>query len=140
MRNMLKLLCALTIFITAALTYFWPTIKMMLAENSHYTELDKREYDFYTPDILKKIPRITSRYDFDYVKISGPASHIYAVHFYDTVDTSKIDTYLTSTGYRRQNKCHIEAACWRGKDPQEVVTVSILEDPAAVLVAVIYKF
>lgn len=111
---------------------------MEFSGSAHYTEQDKREYRFYTPDILKNIPHISPQYDF--ANITGPASHVYAIRFYNTNDVSKIDAYLNKMGYRKQETCHIEAVCWRGDDPQEVVTVSKREKPEALLVSVIYTF
>lgn len=135
-----KVLSGVVIAVAAALVCAWPYIKMEFAGNAHYTEQDKREYQFYTPDILKKIPRISPQYDFDFANITGPASHVYAIRFYDTNDASRVDSYLNSIGYKKQESCHIEAACWRTNDPQEVITVSMLENPEAILFSVIYTF
>lgn len=140
MRKSVKVLSGIIIVVAAALVCAWPYIKMEFAGSAHYTEHDTREYQFYTPDILKKIPRISRQYDFDFANIMGPASHVYAIRFYDTDNVSKIDAYLNRMGYKKQETCHIEAACWRSNDPQEVITVSTLENPEAILVSVIYSF
>ncbi|AHG20069.1 hypothetical protein Z042_10840 [Chania multitudinisentens RB-25] len=140
MRKSLKVFSCIAIAVAVVLIFAWPYITMEFAGSAHYTEQDKREYNFYTPDILKKMPRITPRYDFDFANITGPASHIYAVRYYDTDDSSKVDAYLNSIGYRKQDDCHIEAVCWRKTDPQEIVTVSTLNNPKALLVSVIYNF
>lgn len=140
MKMSLKALGIVAVVIIAALAYVGPTIKMELADSAHYTEQDKREYEFYTPEILKNMPRITTRYDFDFSNITGPAAHVYAVKFYDTSKTNQIDSYLTSKGYTRQDSCFIEAVCWRGNDPQETVTVSTLDNPQSVLVSVTNNF
>lgn len=139
MRNSFKLLISVIIVFAAALTY-GPYIVMEFSGNAHYTEQDKRQYAFFTPHLLKKMPRISPHYNFDFVNITGPASHVYAVRYYDTDDSSKVDTYLNFMGYKKQHNCHIEAVCWRSTDPQEVVTVSTLENPKAILVSVIYNF
>lgn len=134
---------ALSVFIiagAAALACAWPYMVMELSGSAHYTEQDEREYRFYTPDILKKMPRISSQYDFDFANITGPASHVYAIRFYDTDDTSRVSAYLDINGYKKQESCHIEAVCWRGGDPNEVVTVSTLESPEAILISVIHTF
>jgi hypothetical protein len=86
------------------------------------------------------MPRISSRYDFDFANITGPASHVYAIRYYDVVNSEKIDLYLGSLGYKKQERCHIEAVCWLGSDPQEVVTVSTLENPKSLLISVIYNY
>lgn len=140
MRKSLKLLTVVVVLLAAALVWVWPYVQMEFAGSAHYTEQDKREYEFYTPDILKKMPRISSRYDFDFANITGPASHVYAIRYYDVVNSEKIDLYLGSLGYKKQERCHIEAVCWLGSDPQEVVTVSTLENPKSLLISVIYNY
>lgn len=140
MRKSLKLLTVVVVLLAAALMWVWPYVQMEFAGSAHYTEQDKREYEFYTPDILKKMPRISSRYDFDFANITGPASHVYAIRYYDVVNSEKIDRYLGALGYKKQERCHIEAVCWLGSDPQEVVTVSTLENPKSLLISVIYNY
>lgn len=46
MRKSLKLFGGVIIVIVFALTYVWSLVKMEFASNAHYTEQDKREYDF----------------------------------------------------------------------------------------------
>jgi len=136
MRNSLK---ALAVVVTAAaLVYAWPYIKMNVAESAHYTEQDVREYQFYTHDILKKMPRISSRYDFDYVNIAGPATHIYALKFYETENTGVINAWLASMGYTRQSKCEPESECWRAADPKETIYMAKLKSEKGVVVQVVY--
>lgn len=36
------------------LTAVLPYVKMEFASSAHYTEQDTREYEYYTPDLLKK--------------------------------------------------------------------------------------
>lgn len=140
MRRAVMLVIAVIITFAAMLSWSWPYITMNFAGSAHYTELEKREYEFYTPDLLKKMPRISSRYDFDYANITGPASQIFAMRFYDINDSSRVDEYLKSVGYLKQERCHIEAECWHGMNPEETVTVSTLEDSKVLLVSVIYNF
>lgn len=140
MRKPLNLLTILVVLFAAVLFVAWPYIRMEFAGSAHYTEQDTREYEFYTPDILKKMPRISSRYDFDFANITGPASHVYAIRYYDADDSGKIDTFLSSQGFQKQNGCHIDAVCWIGTNPQEIVTVSTLENPKAILVSIIYNY
>ncbi len=140
MRNSFKVFCTLGVMIAAVLTYVWPYVQMNFADSAHYTEQDKREYEFYTPEILKNMPRITRKYDFDFENITGPATHVYAVKFYGTEDTSKIDEYLTSIGYERKGICNIDDVCWRGLDPVEKVMVNTLKSEKGVIVQIVYDF
>lgn len=136
MRKPFKIALAVVVIITAVFAYFWPTIQMELAGSAHYTEQDKKEYDYYTPDILKRIPRISDRYEFDFYNVAGPGSLVYSVTFYGTTETSKVGAYLTSLGYIKQNTCLIEGECWRGNDPAETVTVGVVPKINAVMVQV----
>lgn len=140
MRKSIKVLSAVAVVIAVLFTFAWPWIEMEFAGSAHYTEQDSREYNFYTPDILKKMPRISPRYDFDFANITGPATHVYAVKFYDTEDTRQIDAYLTSEGYQRQGNCNIDNICWHGKDPDETVMVSLMKSEIGVIVQVVYDF
>ncbi|MEG3126959.1 hypothetical protein SC171_05250 [Pantoea cypripedii] len=140
MKKKVQLLCGSLAVLALVLVICWPTIKLEFAGSAQYTQQDERAYEFYTPDILKKMPRITSRYDFNFANITGPASHVYAVHFYDIQDTRKIDAYLIANQYQRQDSCDINAVCWRGKNPNEVITVGLLSHPASVTVQVVKTF
>lgn len=136
MKNPLKItLCALGV-IVGVFVYFWPTIKMELADSAHYTEKDKREYEYYTPDILKKMPKISEKYEFDFYNVAGPGSLVYSITFYNTNDTDRINTYLTSHGYIKQNTCSVEGICWSSSDPTETITVSTVAKMNAVMVQV----
>lgn len=140
MRKSVKAIIVAGVVIVAAFVWAWPYIAMNFAGSAHYTEQDKREYEFYTPDLLKAMPRISPRYDFDFANITGPSSHVYAIRYYDADDSSKVDAYLETAGYKKQKECFIEATCWTGDDPQETVTVSMLESSKSILVSVVYNF
>lgn len=140
MRNSLKVFTAVVVVIAAGLVWAWPYITMEFAGSAHYTEQDKREYKFYTPDILREMPRISARYDFDYVNVTGPGAFIYAMSFYDVDDSDKVDVYLEGKGYTKQKDCFIEAACWRGSDPEETITVSNFEEKNIIQVSVIHDY
>lgn len=140
MRNSFKVFIAAAAVVAVSLTLSWPYMKLEFAESAHYTEQDQREYEFFTPEILKKMPRIASRYEFDFANITGPAAHVYAVKFYDTEDTSKIDAYLTSLGYKSQGSCNIDNVCWRGADITETVMVRTLKSEKGVAVQIVYEF
>ncbi|WP_435947087.1 hypothetical protein [Dryocola sp. BD586] len=142
MRKSAKALSAVAVFVVLAAVFIcaWPYIEMEFAGSASYTEQDKREYNFYTPDILKNMPRISKRYDFDFANITGPAKHVNAVKFYGTDDTSKIAAWLTSSGYEKQAECNLNSTCWRGTDPRETVYVGILTGEKTVIVQVVYDF
>ncbi|MEN3753804.1 hypothetical protein [Mangrovibacter yixingensis] len=140
MSKRIKFLVIFIVLVGGLVAYFTPVIKMELAESAQYTENDKREYNFYTPELLKKMPRIAEQYDFHFANISGPAAHIYSVTFYGTHDTSKIDDYLSSNGYKKQQSCNIEADCWQAGDPQAEITVSKLESPESLQVSLSENF
>ncbi|WP_061708188.1 hypothetical protein [Pseudenterobacter timonensis] len=140
MRKSFRVLTVAIVLIASVFIWVWPYIIMQLSGSAHYTEQDKREYEFYTPVLLKMMPRITPQYDFDFVNITGPAAHVYAIRFYDTHDTSKVDDYLSIKGYQKQQFCHIKAVCWKGIDADETITVSTLNNPKVVLVSVIINF
>ncbi|NIF32967.1 hypothetical protein F3J29_12590 [Enterobacter sp. Cy-643] len=139
MRNALKVLIAVAVVITAGLVWSWPYIEMSFEGSAHYTEQDKREYKFYTPDILREMPRISPRYDFNYVNITGPAAFIHVVSFYDIADSSKVDLYLEGKGYTKQDDCFIDGTCWKGSDPEETITVAHHEKKNFIQVSVIYN-
>lgn len=140
MRNAFRVLIATVVVFAAALLWVWPYVQMEFAGSAHYTEQDKREYDFYTPNLFKKMPRISPRYDFYFANITGPATHVYTLKFYGTQDTSQIDAYLLSLGYKPQGKCNIDNMCWRGTDKTETVMVRPLKSEKGVAVQIVYDF
>ncbi|CAI1070471.1 Uncharacterised protein [Serratia rubidaea] len=103
--------------------YYWPTITMNFASYAQYTEQDTREYAFYTPELLKKMPRISDHYQFDYTNVSGPQALIYTVTFYDADDTRQISDYLTAAGYQRQPECLVAGECWMSANAHYRVSV-----------------
>ncbi|MDU5452700.1 MAG: hypothetical protein E6095_04035 [Pseudescherichia vulneris] len=104
----------------------WPYVKMEFASSAHYTEQDKREYEFYTPGLLKNMPRISTQYAFDFANVSGPEAHVFTLTFYNVTETKAIRDYLTSLGYELQKPCDVEANCWRNPTTTDVVTVANL--------------
>uniref|UniRef100_UPI000CFC9CC4 hypothetical protein n=2 Tax=Cronobacter TaxID=413496 RepID=UPI000CFC9CC4 len=97
---------------------------------------DKREYDYYTPDLLKEMPRISEKYTFQYMNISGPQAFVYGITFEGAKDTSKVRDYLSSAGYRPQEKCDVEAECWKAGFTKDIVTVSKVSTPDTVMVQI----
>lgn len=55
-----------------ALAFGWPYLKMGFASSAYYTERDKAEYEYYTPELLKKMPRTSDDITFEFGKVSGP--------------------------------------------------------------------
>lgn len=137
MKTSTKVSLAAIAVVFAGLAYVWPYVKMDFAESASYTEQDKREYEFFTPDILKKIPRISDDYRFGYSNVSGQALLIYDIRFSGTTDASKINTYLQENGYKRLDVCDIEGESWQGNDPKVSVSVGVVPDPKAIIVSVV---
>ncbi|PWW10130.1 hypothetical protein [Mangrovibacter plantisponsor] len=140
MRKKNKILCVVILVCICVVAYTIPYIKMEFAGSAHYTEQDRREYNFYTPDILKGMPRISDHYDFDFSNTTGPANQVNAIKFYGTEDIRIIDSYLASLGYKKKEKCDIEATCWKGTDPQETIYVGILKSEKIVIIQVVMDF
>ncbi|MFE8101246.1 hypothetical protein RBA63_11695 [Brenneria goodwinii] len=122
MRKGIVILISVVAIAGIALAVAWPYVRMDFASSAHYTELDKREYEYYTPDLLKEMPRISNNYEFSYSNISGPQAFVYGVQFNGTTDTSKIRDYLISKGYEPQKQCQTEAECWRSPHSKDVVS------------------
>ncbi|NCH87065.1 hypothetical protein EHJ13_06330 [Cronobacter dublinensis] len=140
MHKKTKILISLVVLLCGFIIYAIPYIKMEFAESAHYTEKDTREYSFYTPAILQEMPRISQKYEFSFINVSGPASHVNVVKFYGTMDSTKVDEYLLNKGFKKQDKCDIEATCWRGSDPQETVYVNASPGENMVIVQVVNDF
>ncbi|UYA60483.1 hypothetical protein NAL19_2344 [Pectobacterium sp. F1-1] len=137
MSKSLKFFAAIGIIgVATVIGTIWPYINMNFASSAHSTEQDKREYAFYTPDILKNMPRITNHYDFNFSNVTGPEAKVWTVNFYGTDDTGKVHTYLTSIGYEKQKRCDVEAECWRTAGTHDVVTVATFDTDKSVMVQV----
>ncbi|MBA5203607.1 hypothetical protein ABRQ00_07875 [Pectobacterium aroidearum] len=137
MSKPLKMFAIIGIIVVAAVIgTIWPYVKMNFASSAHYSEQDEREYAFYTPDILKNMPRITARYDFNFSNVTGPEAKVWTVNFYGTDDIGKVHGYLISAGYEKQERCDVEAECWRVAGTNEVVTVATFDTDKSVMVQV----
>ena len=112
----------------------WPYVKMEFASSAHYTEQDKREYEYFTPDLLKNMPRITNDYRFEYGNVTGPEAHVFTVHIYGTTDSSTIRDYLRAQGYEPQKVCDVEAECWQSHKNSNVVTIAKFVSPEEVFI------
>lgn len=128
MKRNITILFSIFIFGVIALVAGWPYIQMGFASSAHYTELDNREYEYYTPDLLKEMPRISKNYAFSYTNISGPQAFVYGVQFKGTTDTSKIREYLKNKGYEHEKECQTAAECWRSPRSKDVVSFYSLSE------------
>ncbi|MCG8157640.1 hypothetical protein JMY81_09730 [Brenneria goodwinii] len=124
MRKFLTGLIIVVLAVGIALAVAWPYLKMEFSSSAYYTEKDRLEYEYYTPELLKKMPRISAKYEFDFANISGPEAHVFTVRFYDVTETQVIRDYLKSAGYEPQKSCDVEAECWRSHTSNDVVTVA----------------
>ncbi|MCU5771154.1 hypothetical protein N5923_02430 [Erwiniaceae bacterium BAC15a-03b] len=105
------------------LTAVWTFLKLEFAGSASYTEQDWLKYEFYTPELLKKMPRISDDYNFDFANITGPEALVFSVHFQGTTDSSEIQNYLRAKGYEPQKTCSIEAECWRSYKSNDVISI-----------------
>ncbi|MGQ7746010.1 hypothetical protein ACUNDQ_17600 [Pectobacterium brasiliense] len=125
MSKPLKIFAVIGIIVVAVVIgTTWPYISMNFASSAHY------------PDILKNMPRITARYDFNFSNVTGPEAKVWTVNFYGTEDTSKVHIYLASMGYEKQDRCDVEAECWRAAGTHDVVTVATFDTDKSVMVQV----
>lgn len=116
------------------LAFAWPYVKMEFASSAHYTEQDTQEYEYFTPDLLKNMPRITNDYRFEYGNVTGPEAHVFTVHIFGTTDSSTIRDYLRAQGYEPQKVCDVEAECWRSRRNSNVVTIAKFVSPEEVFI------
>ncbi|MBT0724866.1 hypothetical protein HH682_10590 [Rosenbergiella sp. S61] len=124
MRKFTTVFSVVLLFVGVALTLGWPYLKMGFASSANYTERDKREYDYYTPELIKKMPRISDNYEFSYSNISGPQAYVFSVHFQGARDSIKIQNYLKTEGYELQKTCDVEAECWRSHKTNDVISIA----------------
>lgn len=125
MKKILTGLAVVVLIGIIALTVAWPYMKMEFASSAQYTELDRQEYEYYTPALLKQMPRISDDYEFRYANISGPQAFVYSIEFKGVTDASKIRGYLSQAGYQLQRSCDIEAECWiSSHSKQDIVTLN----------------
>ncbi|ELW9441809.1 hypothetical protein QDZ74_003557 [Pluralibacter gergoviae] len=119
-----------------ALVVGWPYLRMEFASSAYYSEQDKRAYEYYTPELLKKIPRISGDYKFEFGRITGSEANVYTVKFYGVVETSPIRNYLKSAGYEPQKSCDVEAECWESPATHDEITVGNLHSTKGVFVQI----
>ncbi|WP_342755503.1 hypothetical protein AAGQ96_10685 [Pantoea sp. MBD-2R] len=140
MKTSLKIMLVMLVVCIIGLFYGLQYFMMEFADGADYTEQDKREYDFYTPELLKNMPRVSNTYSFHYSNVSGPnPALIYRADFSGTTDTSRINTYLAQNGFKKGGVCNISGDCWTGKDPNITVSVGVEENLSAIRIAMVDK-
>ncbi len=136
MRKFINLL-AITLFTLCVTLYLGgPYLKIGFASSAHYTDKDKIEYEYYTPEVLKKMPRISNSYEFTYTNVSGPQAYVFSINYHGVSDVNGLYEYLISEGYFLQKTCDVEAECWRSYSNNDVIPVSNFTDPNEVFVDV----
>lgn len=140
MKKPLKITLAVLIVCVTGLFYGLQYLSMEFSDGANYTEKDKREYNFYTPKLLKNMPRVSSVYSFHYSNVSGPnPALIHQVIFFGTTDLSKINAYLEKNGFKKTEMCNKNRDCWVDQDPNITVSVGFVESPVAILIEMIDK-
>ena len=136
MRKNLVVLIGVFIIAGIALAVGWPYVRMEFANSAYYAEQDKRAYEHYTPELLKKIPRISDDYEFEFGRITGTEANIFTVKFYGVSETQRIGNYLKSEGYELQASCDVEAECWKSRAANDEVTVGNIHSQKGVFVQI----
>lgn len=115
-------------------TVAWPYLKMELASSAYYSQSDTREYEYYTPELLKKMPRISPSFTFQYMSNHDSRNALYGIRFEGTTETDEVKTYLKSSGYQPQAACDTSAECWHKERSNEVVSLYSSSTPDYVVV------
>lgn len=136
MKKSTSVLIGLAVIAIIAVIVAWPSVRIKFASSASYTEQDKQQYEYYTPDIIKRMPKISRSYDFRFSRITGTEANVYSIQFYDTTDIQPIKDYLKLKGYELQATCDIEAQCWKSHTTKDEVTVGIVYPEKWVLVQV----
>jgi len=137
MRFSHKVMLIVSGLLVAGLISVWPYVQMDFAESARYTEKDTRQYEFYTPKLLKNMPRVTKNYGFSFSNVAGPGLLIYELQFQGTTDTSQIDRYLEQHGYKKSSTCDIQGDCWTGPEPKVSLSVGIIKDPGTLIISMV---
>jgi len=136
MRKTIVVLIGVVVIAGIALVLGWPYVRMEFSSSAYYTEQDKRSYEYYTPELLKKIPRISGDYKFEFGRIIGTEANVFTVKFYGVAETQSIRNYLKSEGYELQASCDVEAECWESRATNDVVTVGNIHSQKGVFVQI----
>ncbi|PKH21736.1 hypothetical protein CIG19_14410 [Enterobacterales bacterium CwR94] len=130
------ILLAVVCLVIATLGWSWPYLKLEFASSAYYSQSNLREYEYYTPKLLKQMPRISPEYSFQYISNHDSKRTLHGIHFAGTTDTGKIKSYLKSEGYQQQMKCDTAAECWGKEGSREVVSLYALTSPEHVVVQI----
>lgn len=136
MRKAIVILIGTVVIAALAIVAGWPYVRMEFASSAYYTEQDKRSYEYYTPELLKKIPRISDDYKFEFGRITGTEANVFTVKFYGVTETHSIRNYLKSEGYELQTSCNVEAECWESRATTDKVTVGNIHSQKGVFVQI----
>lgn len=136
MRKAFVVLISVIALAGVALAICWPYVRMEFASSAYYTEQDKQAHEHYTPELLKKIPRISENYKFEFGRITGTEANVFTVRFYGVSETQTIRYYLKSKGYEPQASCDVEAECWKSHATQDEVTVGNIHSEKGVIVQI----
>ena len=112
----------------------WPYVKMEFASSAYYRQSDGTEYNYYTLDLLKRMPRISPDYSFQYMSNHDSPSVLHGIRFEGTTETISIRNYLKSEGYEQQSHCATQAECWQNPGSTDVVSLYSVNSPDYVVV------
>ncbi|MCU5774458.1 hypothetical protein N5923_16085 [Erwiniaceae bacterium BAC15a-03b] len=136
MRKAIAVLIGVIVIAGIALAIGWPYVRMEFASSAYYSEQDKRAYEYYTPELLKKMPRISGDYEFEFGRITGTEANVFTVKFYGVAETQDIRNYLKAEGYELQASCDVEAECWESHATKDEVTVGNIHSQKGVFVQI----
>ncbi|MFG1174390.1 hypothetical protein AAFN90_12520 [Erwiniaceae bacterium CAU 1747] len=136
MRRFITVSVIVLMLVGIGLAFVLPYLKMGFASSAYYTEQDRREYEYYTPELLKKMPRISNDYKFEFGNVSGQQAEVFTVRYQGTSETRNIHQYLVSAGYSQQSQCDVEAECWRSHNSTDIVTVIKYTSPDSIVVQI----
>lgn len=140
MRKSMKTALAILAVLMAAIIFSWNGIKMRMTDSATYTQDDASQYEYFTPDLLKEMPRISHKFDFDYAVIDGNPRQINAIKFYGTENDQQVISYLKSRGFSSAPDCNAGFVCWSGSDPKVTVSVGNIKPGEGVIVVMETRF
>jgi len=114
----------------------WPLLRAGFTSSAYYTLQDKWEYDYYTPELLKRAPRISDHYNFSYGRISGSEAEVFTIKFYGVSSTQSIREYLKAEGYEPQTECNVQAECWQSSTVKDEVSVGNIQSQIGVFIQI----
>lgn len=88
----LPLLC-IPVFLFGLFLFFHETGRII------YHESDTYRYYMYTDSGIRKAPRISENYQFEYIPTEGTISEMSSIIFHDAGDYTPLKDYLNNTGY-----------------------------------------